>query len=199
MASKKSKSIFKNKFLRFFLITCLLWVAVHVCYITWDGLKNQPPPSDIAVVLGSTVFDDGTPASWTKGRLDRAYELYKEGKVKLFFVSGGTGVEFNYPEATAMKAYLVKKGVPEILIVADNAGNNTYLSAVNFMKWNKESKMQQVIVVSQFFHITRTKYIFRKMGFKGELSSASSKVYTWKDMISLLREVPAFYKYALVY
>ncbi len=37
------------------------------------------------------------------------------------------------------------------------------------------------------------------MGFKGELSSASSKVYTWKDMISLLREVPAFYKYALVY
>lgn len=199
MAAKKSRSVFKNKLFRFFFFTLLIWFLAHIAYITWDGLKNSPAPADIAVVLGSTVFDDGTPADWTKGRLDRAYELYKQGKVKLIFVSGGTGVEYSYPEATAMKAYLVAKGVPSILVVADNAGDNTYLTAKNFMKWNKGDKMQQVIVVSQFFHITRIKYIFRKLGFKGELGSASSRVYSWKDMISLVREVPAFYKYMLVY
>lgn len=199
MAAKKSRSIFKNKLFRFFFFTFLIWFFGHLFYITWDGMKNSPAPADIAVVLGSTVFNDGTPAEWTKGRLDRAYELYKEGKVKLIFVSGGKGVEYNYPEGTAMKAYLVAKGVPSILVIADNEGANTYLTATNFMKWNKGDKMQQVIVVSQFYHITRIKYIFRKMGFKGELGSASSRAYNWRDIVGLAREFPAFYKYVMVY
>lgn len=199
MGHVKTSSVKKIKVFRYSLLFIFSWVLLHICFISWDGLKNSPDPADVAVVLGSTVFNDGTVAQWTKGRLDRALELFNEGKVKSFFVSGGHGIEYHYPEATAMKAYLLAHGVPDSMVTADNDGENTYLTAVNFNKWNKERKTNKIIVVSQFFHITRSKYIITKMGYKGQLYSASSKVKTWKDMLSLFREVVAFYKYVLIY
>lgn len=189
----------RKKWFRIPLVLIVLWISLHMVVITWQGLQNDPHPADVAIVLGNRVYADGSLANWTKGRVDRALELYREGKVKRIFCSGGLGGEDHFPEGTAMRNYLLAQGVPDSAVVADNEGVNSYATAVDFNAWNEERKYRKVIVVSQFYHISRSVYILRKTGFQGAIYSASSKQYQFKDLFGTLREVPAFYKYMLVY
>ena len=154
----------------------------------------------MAVILGNRVFSDGRLSPWLKGRVDKALELYKEKRVKKIYASGGisNNDEGDYPEGTAMKQYLVGQGVAAEDVIADNQGKNTYCTAEDYLKWNAKEKYQSVIVVSQFYHITRCKYIFKKLGIP-HVHHVASDVYSWRDVPGTLREVPAFYKYLLLY
>jgi vancomycin permeability regulator SanA len=178
----------------------MLWVLLHIVYISIDGLTGYQGKADVAVVLGNRVYADGSLSTWLQGRVDEALQLYKQKKVRKIFASGGVSTPENggYPEGTAMKSYLVNHGVPAEDVIADNGGVNTYWTAKDFLEWNKSKHYQSVIVVSQFYHITRTKYIFHKLGITG-VHSASSHSYSWSDVVGTFREVPAFYKYMLVY
>jgi vancomycin permeability regulator SanA len=175
-------------------------MLIHATIISYDGLQDKIGKADVAVVLGNSVLEDGSLSSWLQGRVDKALDLYQKGLVKKIFVSGGLTKpeDGGWPEGDAMKAYLLKKGLPEKDIIADNKGQNTYLTAKDFIEWNRDQHYQSVIIVSQFYHITRTKYIFRKLGFT-QVYQAASDEYSWRDIISTIREVPAFYKYMLLY
>ena len=191
-----------NRFLwlKRFSLFISIWIIIHSAYITYDGLNDYKGKADVAVVLGNRVFADGSLSSWLQGRVDKALELYKEGQVKKIFVSGGisTKEDGGYPEGDAMRNYLIQKGVAANDIITDNAGINTFYTAKNFIDWNNDQHYSSVLVVSQFFHATRTKYIFKKLGYKN-VNSASSEAYRLNDIVGLLREVPAFYKYLLIY
>ncbi|HTE10980.1 MAG TPA: YdcF family protein [Chitinophagaceae bacterium] len=178
----------------------LIWIMIHIIYITIDGLRDYDGKADVAIILGNLVYADGNLSAWLQGRVDKAIVLYKEGRVKKIFASGGIGTkEVAYrAEGDAMKNYLVAHGVPAADIVADNYGQNTFLTAKNFIAWNKNYHFSSVIVVSSFYHITRSKYILRKLGFKN-VYNAASDYYSFKDVVGTLREIPAFYKYMLVY
>lgn len=179
----------------------LLWVLVHVAWITIDGMNDRGDKADVAIILGNAVYPDGSLSPWLKGRVDVALHLYREGKVKKIFASGGIAMspeEGGYPEGDAMKKYLVEHGVPAADVVADNQGRNTYLTAKNFLEWNRQYHYASVVVVSQFYHITRSKYILHKLGFT-RVGNAASRIYTWRDIVGTLREVVAFYKYMIVY
>jgi vancomycin permeability regulator SanA len=197
---KGSKRFFCNKWLRWTLGLLACWLLLHLIYISIDGLHDNYSKADVAIILGNRVYRDGSLSSWLKGRVDKALALYKEGQVKLIFASSGisTKEDGGYPEGDAIKKYLVAHGVPEQDVVADNLGQNTYLTAKNFLQWNKSHHYASIIVVSQFYHITRTKYIFHKLGFEN-VFSASSTQYSWRDILGTLREVPAFYKYVIAY
>lgn len=177
----------------------VMWVLVHCLWVTIDGMNDHVEKGGVAVVLGNHVYKDGTLATWTQGRVDKALELYKARRVDKIFVSGGISKQSNYPEGTAMKQYLLDHGVPDSAVISDNEGVNSYHTALNFLEWNKKHNYQSMVVVSQFYHITRCKYIIRKMGFKGDIEQASSDRYNIKDLVGLLREMPAFYKYMIVY
>ena len=75
----------KHKWIRRSILFLLVWVLVHAIFITIDGLKADPAKADVAIVLGNRVYSDGTLASWTKGRVDKALELYQQGKSKSHF------------------------------------------------------------------------------------------------------------------
>lgn len=178
-----------------------LWISCHLLYITIDGLCSYQGHADIAVVLGNKVYCDGSLSPVLQGRVDEALDLYKKGRVPRIMVSGGKGVEptdCHYPEGTAMKAYLVRHGVPADRIIEDNDGWNTYLTAKNFIPVADSLHVSSAIAVSSFYHLTRTKYIFRELGFKN-VHGASSRSFHWNDLVGLPRDVVAFYKYVLIY
>ena len=199
MFSKQRKFFHKQTWILRVIYFFIISFFIHLLVITIDGIQDTTAGAGIAIVLGNRVYADGSLASWTKGRVDKALQLYREGRVKKIFVSGGYSAENNYPEGKAMKMYLVGQGVPDSIVTEDNEGANTYLTALNFLKWNGHQKYCRVIVISQFYHITRTKFILKKMGFTGAIYSASSDVFSWKDILGSIREVPAFYKYMLLY
>jgi len=194
------RKIYRNKGFRYTIWIIVIWICAHITYITIDGLSDYEGSADVAVILGNRVFPDGSLSSWLKGRTDAALELYKQKRVKKIFASGGISPEEDggYPEGNAMKEYLVRHGVRAEDVIADNAGVNTYWTAKNYLEWSRINHYQSVIVVSQFYHVTRTKYIFRKLGVQ-KVYDVSSKVYSWQDIVGTLREVPAFYKYVIAY
>ena len=175
------------------------WLFLHMIYITIDGLCGYSGSADMAIVLGNLVEANGSLSPVLRGRVDRALALYRQGRVARIMVSGGMGLQAGrYPEGLAMKQYLVARGVPADRIVEDNHGESTYLTAKDFLPVADSLQVHSVIVVSSFYHITRSKYILRKLGVRNVHSDAS-QAFFWNDLVGLPRDAVAFYKYLLVY
>lgn len=183
--------------LRIAALIFLAWFFLHCLWVVKDGMRGFTSQADVAIVLGSTVFSDGSVSPWLQGRVDAALDLYRNHQVKKIFVSGGIGTS-DYPEGDGMHHYLLQQGVPDSAIVVDNYGNNSYLTAKNFLSWNQTAQYQSAVVVTSYYHVTRCKYIMSKLGFPAA-GSACSKYRAAKDWWGLVREFPALYKYWLVY
>jgi uncharacterized SAM-binding protein YcdF (DUF218 family) len=162
-------------------------------FIVADGLINHVDKSDIIVILGNRVELDGTPSLRLKSRLDKGLEVYKNGFSPLIFVSGGIGRE-GYDEAKVMKDYLVSQGVPEQKVVADSKGVDSFNTARNAKYFMNENNLSSVIVVSNYYHISRTKLAFSKFGVN-KIYSAHADYFELRDIYSIAREVVGYYYY----
>ncbi|MBJ6146262.1 YdcF family protein [Hymenobacter sp. BT559] len=167
------------------------WVLVHTLVITWDGLRDDQQRADLGVVLGNKVNEDGTLSQRLTQRLACGLALYRSGYVRQLLVSGGLGKEGFY-EGTKMRDYLRAHGVPDSVIIVDNAGNTTQQTVRNTTRLRAAQPIRSVLVVSQFYHISRTKLLFRQAGFTA-VSGASPAYFEWRDIYSLLREFVAYY------
>jgi len=183
--------------LRFVGLLLLAWFFLHCLWVVQDGFRGFKGKADVAIVLGNTVYADGTLSPWLQGRVDEALELYRHRRVKKLFVSGGTGTSY-FPEGDGMRNYLLAKGVPDQDIIVDNDGDNSYLTARNFIRLNQQQQYSSAVMVTSYFHVTRCKYIMQKLGFHA-VSGDYSRFVTIMDWYGLAREFPAYYKYRLVY
>ncbi|MCE2996430.1 MAG: YdcF family protein [Cyclobacteriaceae bacterium] len=182
--------MFKN-FIKVVILTMVVWVTGHVIYTLVDGLTDENKKADIAVVLGNTVNPDGTLSTRLQKRLECSLHLFQAGRVKKILVSGGLGKEGFY-EGDKMKEYLLQKGVPDSLIVVDNHGDKTLATVINTLQMQEQLGFKSLIVVSQYFHVTRTKMLFRKNNFT-EVSSACPDYFEFRDVYSIIREFVAYY------
>ncbi|WP_041721505.1 YdcF family protein [Alkaliphilus metalliredigens] len=182
-----------NKTIRYILGVLFIWVAVHVLITTFDGLNDKTEIADAAVVLGNKVELDGTPSPRLQGRLDKAVELYEKGYFNYVIVSGGTGKE-GFDEALVMKDYLVKNEIPDDKVILDQEGYNSMMTAKNTKIIMDHMDLESVTVISQFYHITRTKLAFRKVGFE-QVYSAHAEYFDFRDIYSIAREFAGYYKY----
>lgn len=156
-----NKILFKS--LKLILVLLIVWFVTHTLYIVIDGLSSSDKKADIAVILGSKVNENGTLSERLEKRLETGIELYQKHRIKKILVSGGLGKEGFY-EGSKMKEFLINNGVPDSLILVDNDGNNTRLTVENTLKFQKEYKFKSIIVVSQYFHVTRTKKLLENRG-----------------------------------
>lgn len=191
-----SKISNRGKILKRLIWIGLVFFLVHISIICADGLMDDSnPKANVAVILGSKVNTDGSLSKKLKARLDKGLELYENSMVSELYVSGGLGKEGHY-EGTVMAEYLISKGVQKKDVKIDNLGINTRNSAMNFVSdYPSESS---VILVSQYFHITRCKFAFRQAGLKNTYG-AHALHFEWRDPYSLLREFFGFYKYLFFY
>ncbi len=179
-----------------FLVGVFLFIALEI-NIVIDGLSDDPISENATiVVLGTTVHENGEVSDRLKARLDEAFSLFQKYKTNTIIVSGGLGKEGHY-EGTMMKKYLVQKGIDSDKIKVDNQGNTTRLTAVNFAS-NNENLNQEIMVVSQFFHVKRSKLAFEKLGYKN-VKGSHAKYFEIRDFYSLFREFFGYLKYYFVY
>jgi vancomycin permeability regulator SanA len=184
----------KRKFLAGLLVLPL-WFFVHTLYIVADGLNDEIAAADAAVVLGNTVERNGQPSERLKARLEKAVELYEHKLVGKIIVSGGFGAE-GFEEADVMRDYLVSRNIPEGDIILDKDGYNTYKTAVNTKQIMERRNMRSVIIVSQYFHITRSRLAFQKAGIEN-IYAAHANYFELRDAYSILREFTGFYSYLI--
>lgn len=180
-----------KQIIKILITILLLWLFGHLIYTTIDGLKDEKKQADLAVILGNKVNEDGTLSERLEKRLECGLILYRNRRVNKILVSGGLGKEGFY-EGEKMKDYLIKNGVPDSVIIVDNFGKNTIATVDNTLKLKDSLNFRSLIVVSQYFHLTRTKKFFKKRSFEN-VSSVSPKYFEFRDIYSLLREFGAYY------
>jgi vancomycin permeability regulator SanA len=174
------------------LLTILLFVLTAILIIG-DGVTDELTPVDVALIMGAKVKPDGTPSGRLKARLDTALSLYAQGLFEQVIVSGGTGWE-GHNEAQVMAQYLIDRGISEEQIIIDSRGYDTYQTAIHAYEIMEENGMSSVIVITQYFHISRTKYSLRRVGVE-QIYSANAVYWGLRDLIYLPREVVAYYYY----
>lgn len=187
------KSVFTS--IKSIFVVLIVWFLIHSIYITIDGLNDKKTNADVAIVLGNKVNEDGTLSERLKARLDKSLELYNQNRVKIIIVSGGLGKE-GFWEGKKMKEYLIENKIPTEKILVDNFGNDTENTVENSMRMMDSLHFKSSISVSQYFHQTRTKKLFRKKGFKN-IESASPDYFELRDFYSIFREFVAYYKEAI--
>lgn len=183
-----------KKWAKYISLAFLAWFLIHLGYVLYDGTRNPNCTTDVAVVLGNKVEHDGTPSPRLKARLDEALLLYQTGKTKNIIVSGGHGNE-GFFEADKMRDYLIKEGIPPEQIIVDNLGDNTLKTAINTKAICAAHGFKSVTVVSQWFHITRTKQMLSTSSLM--VCSAAPNYFEWRDFYAVTREFFAFYWYLL--
>lgn len=182
-----------KRILKYIIGIGFLWFVIHELVIIYDGLTDEAYQAEVIVILGNKVNEDGTLSNRLKARLDKGLELYNDSLAPLIFVSGGLGIEGHF-EGSKMAEYLIDNGVKENSIIIDNKGNNTQLTANNFK--NNFPEVNKVIVVSQYYHISRTKLAFRNKGVKN-VYGAHCDHYEIRDLYGLFREFFGYYKYLI--
>ncbi|MDQ2793264.1 MAG: YdcF family protein [Bacteroidota bacterium] len=178
-------------YLKISLLILIAWVTSHTLYVVVDGLRDEGKTADVAVILGNKVNEDGTLSTRLKQRLECGLQLYRRGRTKQLMVSGGLGKE-GFLEGDKMKLFLLEQGVPDSVIIVDNHGNNTLATVKNTLRLKDSLNFKSILVVSQYFHITRTKMLFRRQGFTN-ISSTSPRYFEARDIYALLREFAAYY------
>lgn len=153
------------------------------------GVSMKPRHAEIALVLGNTVYPNGTPSPRLQARLDETVLLYHKHYFPKIIVSGGIGQE-GQDEAKVMKHYLVKHGVPPHSILVDSQGNTTYDSAKTTVAFMRVMGIKKVLVISQYFHLPRTWIILKRLGVS-DVSGASPFFVESRDLYSIFRETAA--------
>ena len=93
-----------------------------------------------------------------------------------------------------MAAYLHAHGVPASALLQDDAGRNTAATAANTA--HLQPKPRRVLVVTQWFHVTRAVLAMRRQGFTN-VSAAWPLFFEPRDVYSFLREAIAVPVYLL--
>ena len=122
--------------------------------IVWPNALSDKKV-DCIIVLGARVYEDGTPCTVLRDRLDTGIDLYRAGVSDRLLLSGDHG-KVDYDEVTAMKAYAMEQGVPEKDIFLDHAGFSTYET---MYRAATIFGAQSCVVVTQRYHLSRAVYL----------------------------------------
>lgn len=133
--------------------------AVRAYASTYQRSATTVPYEPVAIVFGAGA-PDGHPTPYLSRRLNVVLDLYKRGKVTVILVTGDNSRP-DYDEPTAMRQYLVNRGVPPARIVRDFAGFDTWASCV---RAKKIFGVDHATLVTQDFHLPRALLLCRSAG-----------------------------------
>jgi SanA protein len=147
------------------LVVLLAWLAERRLEQQASACLTADPSrladTDVALVLGAApIGPEGGPNRYFEYRLDAAAALWRAKKVKYLLVSGDNR-SADYDEPTAMRAGLIKRGVPAAAIYRDFAGLRTLDSVLRAQSIFGQKRL---IIVSQRFHLARALFLARETG-----------------------------------
>lgn len=142
--------------------------------------------ADAIVVLGASVFADGTPSGILQDRLDDGVALYFAGVAPKLIMSGDNGTE-SYNEVRVMKQYAIAQGVPSEDIFCDHAGFSTYES---MYRAKYVFGCQRIVVATQTYHLYRALWSAKSLGMQA--TGVPSDYHEYQKQLQYdIREVPA--------
>lgn len=155
------------------IILAAAFIAVEAMIIIY-GRKQYNDEADIVIILGARVYGS-TPSPALSLRLEKALVYLKATQKPVIVVSGAQGNGEDVTEASAMKRYLVERGISEGRIILEEESTNTFENIRNSLNLlGGEQEGRKLLIVSNDFHVLRAKLIAWKLGWdSGTLGSSS--------------------------
>jgi vancomycin permeability regulator SanA len=126
----------------------------------WIIIPDQGVHADAAMVLGASIYQDGTPSDALRDRLMVGVALYKQGIVTRILLTGDDG-SYHADEIDVMKRFTIDQGIPEQDILTDGHGYRTYESC---KRAKEEYHLNDILVVTQRFHMARALFLCNNLG-----------------------------------
>lgn len=176
------------------LVYAGLMVFLAVCASMTKADGNE----QAIVVLGAGL--NGREVSGTlRRRLDAAYDFACEHPELPVVVTGGQGQGELRTEASAMKEYLIEKGMPEERILLEDKSASTrenFIFAHRVLAENGWANVTDVAFVTNRFHCYRAAMIAERVGMKA--SAVPATIGLTAALPCYLREVLAVLYYWLI-
>jgi SanA protein len=145
------------------MMPIILYLIISICsskYL-YNDIKKLPY-NDVALVLGTSKYlSNGRENKYFNFRINAAFELYKNKKVKYLLLSGDNRYK-SYNEPIKMREDLLKLGVPSKDIYLDFAGFRTLDSVI---RASEVFGLSNFTIVSQKFHNERAIFIAKSKGY----------------------------------
>ncbi len=152
------------------MLTYLTWVAWH---IERQSMIDEARAADVIVIMGAAEYR-GRPSPVLKARLDHGLELYRKGLAPLILTTGGAGGDPVFTEGEVGRDYLVRQGVRSERIIVEPEGQSTAHSTAAVAEIMRRMNLKSLILVSDGYHIYRTKKMFEFRGLQVYGSPRSS-------------------------
>ena len=171
------------------LIVCL---SISVIMVAAVRRYQGDPGGRTLIVLGCKV-NGMTPSTMLSRRLDVAAEILLKDSSLHCIVSGGQGEDEGCTESSAMRQYLLNKGVADSQIIEENQATSTRENIeLSRRLIDDRGLSRQVIICTDFYHQYRAQVYADRMGL--DSVAASCKTDLGKLLYHWLREIPGVIK-----
>jgi uncharacterized SAM-binding protein YcdF (DUF218 family) len=187
-----------------------LWSVKHVTSVE---------EYDYGIVMGGMINlrsdEENILFSNNNDRLLNTLDLYSKGIIKKILISGASGsLTSELKEAEILKRYLIKIGIPESCVLAENSSKNTYENAIyceKILTKIHSSKDINCLIITSDYHMRRSLACFKKTSLNIHpyvkkpiikhfdleyiIVPQSYALFSWKV---LLHEIVGYYTYKLL-
>lgn len=164
-------------------------------YALWQ--EYHPPvakkPAQAIIVLGAQVQPDGAPSVQLERRLVAALSAYQANPVPIV-VCGAQGTNEPATEASVMRDWLIRRGVPAADISIEETSFNTKQNIANAIAMLPEGT-RDVLIVTSDYHLARAMQVARDAGLEPSGIGSPIKQEYW--IKNHARETLAWGKYFL--
>lgn len=158
-----------------------LTILLTMASVYWGARNDQARQVDAIVILGAAQYN-GNPSPVLEARLQQALALWNEGLAPRIVVTGGKMPGDAFTESEAEATFLIDHGVPPEAILSENTGRDTWQSMQGVAAVLKGTGIHSLLIVSDGFHLTRSKLMARQLGFTAYGSPApDSPIRPWSS------------------
>ena len=167
----------------------LVMVGAH------DVIRGNP---QVMIILGCRVMPGGEPSILLQDRLDTALDYLDDHPDITVVVSGGQGSNEPTSEAACMADYLEEHGVDADQILLEDESSNTKENLIYSRELLEEQGVDVgedgVLVVSNGFHLTRSRMLAERYGYKSVSALAAPTSHIPSRIQMYIREPLALVK-----
>ena len=139
--------------------------------LTAEGLTRVNPERTAIILLGGGVYEDAPEYGGTDQLADAALmrtayaaELAKKTGLPVYATGGAVFSETSEPEGEIMRRWLIRLGVPESGVFAENLASNTWENARLIKPLLERAGIRRVILVTNAWHMPRSVWCFESQG-----------------------------------
>lgn len=161
--------------------------------VVHDAREQELHSADAIIVFGAAEYD-GRPSPVFKARLDHAYDLFRKGLAPMVITSGGAAADPNYSEGGVGHDYLMRRGIPEMALIAETQASDTSESAQRVAVIMRANRMKSCIAVSDAYHVFRIRKMLEHEGLQAYVAPrADSRPKSfWQRGTAILRESASY-------